>query len=102
MAKSNPKKATGGERKLVSSKEGKQYIYCNHFGIAQSPFDVRLTFAEITDVTNDTVEVRERVQVTMSLPFAKIVSEMLSDRVKAIEEAHGPIANIADEGKKKD
>lgn len=102
MAESKPKKATGGEKKLVSLKEGKQYVYCNHFGIGQSPFDVRLTFAEITEVTDDTVEVRERVQVTLSFPIAKIVSNMLSNQVKAIEEAHGPIGNIADEGKKKD
>ncbi len=102
MAKSKPKEATGGERKLVISKEGKQYVYCNHFGIGQSPFDVRLIFSEMTDVTDDTIEVRERVQVTLSFEIAKIMSNMLSTQVKVIEEAHGPIGNITDEGKKKD
>lgn len=102
MAKSKPKEATGGERKLVILKQGKQYIYCNHFGIGQSPFDVRLTFGEITEVADDTIEVREQVQVTLSFQIAKIVSIMLSKQVKAIEETHGPIGSIADEGGKKD
>ncbi len=102
MAKSKPKEATGGERKLVTSKEGKQYVYCNHFGIGQSRFDMRLIFADIIEVTDDTIEVKERVQVTLSFPMAKLVSIMLSDQVKAFEDAHGPIGDITDKEKKKD
>lgn len=102
MAEVKKKKSAAREIKSIAPKEGKQCVYSNHFGVSQSPFDVRLTFGEITDVTDGTVEVTQRVQVTLSLPFAKIVSDMLANQMKGVEIAleQSQAGDIVGEGKK--
>ena len=86
MAESPQKKL-----ELIRPKDGIPCVYTNHIRIGQTVYDLRVTFGEITEVTEEKFEVTERVQVTMSWLEAKVLSEFLSGHIRIFEERNGPI-----------
>jgi hypothetical protein len=91
MTESTQKKTTVRKLELIRPKDGIPCIYTNHIRIGQTVYDIRITFGEITEVTEERFEVTERMQVTMSWLEAKILSEFLSSNIRVFEERNGPI-----------
>jgi hypothetical protein len=70
---------------------GLPLIYTNHFMVGHTVFDLRVIFGEVTDVTDQSVEVTQRAHVTMSWLEAKALAESLAVYVKDYETRNGPI-----------
>jgi hypothetical protein len=93
MLGKKPKSTPVPQRKmeLIRPTGGIQCVYVNNYSIGQTLFDLRFVFGEITDVTNERIEVTQRVQVTMSWLEAKSFSEHLARFVKTFEDKNGLI-----------
>jgi hypothetical protein len=76
---------------LVRPKDGMAFFYANHFQLGQSSSDVRIVFGEITNVTDQAVEVTQRAQVTVAWLQAKVLAEFLTAHIRLFEERNGPI-----------
>jgi hypothetical protein len=76
---------------FVKHSDGILYTYTNNFSIGYTVFDLRLVFGEVTDVTEQKIEVTQRVHVSMSWLEAKALTESLAAYVKNYEDSYGPI-----------
>ena len=52
---------------------------------------MRVVFGEITNADEKSVEVTQRVQVTLAWLEAKVLAEFLTSHVRLFEERNGPI-----------
>lgn len=75
----------------VRPKEGMLSVYSNHIALGQTPMDVRIVFGEITDVTEEKIEVTQRVQVNLSWLETKALKEFLTAYVAQYEDRNGTI-----------
>lgn len=66
-------------------------VYANNVQIAQTVFDLRFVFGEVGFTDKESVEILQRVSVTMSWLEAKVFSEFLASYVRSFEERNGPI-----------
>ena len=93
-AKSEPTAAAAQmtrKTELVRPRDGMQYFYANQFQLGQSSSDVRIVFGEITNVTEQVIEVTQRAQVTVAWLQAKVLAEFLTAHIRLFEERNGPI-----------
>ncbi len=79
------------EWQFQEEKDGLKRCYANHFMLAQTGYDLRLTFGEIIDVTGAMVTVEQRAQVTLSWLEAKNLSQWLQSTIANHEEDNGLI-----------
>jgi hypothetical protein len=88
-----PVAAPAPQRKMefIKPPEGMLHIYTNNFSVGQTVFDLRLVFGELTDIDDKSIEVTQRVQVTMSWLEAKALAESLLVYVQNYEQQYGPI-----------
>jgi hypothetical protein len=76
---------------IIRPKDGLASFYANHLHLGQTTCDVRLVFGEVTNADDKSIEVTQRVQITMAWLEAKVLAEFLTSHVKLFEERNGPI-----------
>jgi Protein of unknown function (DUF3467) len=73
------------------AQDGIQYFYANNLSLGTTPFDVRIVFGEVIDISADKVVVEQRAQVAMSWLEAKVLGEFLRANVEAYEQKNGTL-----------
>lgn len=76
---------------IVRPKDGLACYYANHYQLGQTACDVRLVCGEVTNADDKSIEVTQRVQITMAWLEAKVLAEFLTSYVRVFEERNGPI-----------
>ena len=61
-------------------------FYANNTQVAISPYDLRLTFGQVADLTDKGVTVEPQTMVLMSLDHAKAVRDLLISQLDKYEE----------------
>ena len=74
------------------NEKGPRYesFYCNNVAYAMSPVDFVFTFGEVINTGTD-IYVEQRARVTMSPAQAKVLRDILSERIKIFESNVGEI-----------
>ena len=66
-------------------------VYANNVTLYVSRWDLKFSFGEIKDVTDEKLRVNERVVVVMSPQHALAFAETLNKNLKTYEDHFGPI-----------
>ncbi|MGD0974820.1 MAG: DUF3467 domain-containing protein [Candidatus Korobacteraceae bacterium] len=66
-------------------------VYSNNVAIGSTAFDVRIIFGEVLDTHGGELVIEQRVQVTMAWLEAKLLKDILTQRIDGYEKANGPI-----------
>ena len=66
-------------------------VYANSVCTAKTPYDLRLTFGEVTGVEDSTIMVENRAVATMSWSKIKVLINTLTAEVAAFEAINGEI-----------
>lgn len=75
----------------VEPEDGRLLVYANNHMIAVTAYDIRVLFGEVVGVTDEKIEIEQRVQVTMTWLQAKYLMENLLQRIAAFEKLNGEI-----------
>jgi len=78
----------------VEPEDGRQIFYCNNHQVGWTAHDIRLLFGELVEITETSVEIEQRVQVTMSWLQAKYLMRTLQERISAYERLNGEIKDV--------
>ena len=73
-------------------REGIPRVYANQIQFAKTPFDLRLTFGEIIEVSEDTILIEDRAVITLGWAKVKNLAEFLQKKVEEFESLNGPIS----------
>lgn len=68
--------------------------YSNYVGLSISPLDVRLAFSEIVGFEGEQLLLEPHAFVTMSLPTAKALLQVLHKNISVFEERFGTIPAV--------
>jgi hypothetical protein len=83
------------ERTVIHrEKPDMQRVYSNIVTGAQTCWDFRLTFGEITQVSETEVVVEDRVVVTLGWSQAKVLRDFLAESIATIEGINGEIKPV--------
>jgi len=66
-------------------------VYVNNAAIAFSSFDMSISFGEIIGEENGQSVIEESVQIILTREFAKVLTELLVNNLKAFESQFGEI-----------
>lgn len=75
----------------IKPEGGIHLVYANHFQVANTVFDLRVIFGEVTNVNEKMVEITQKCQVTLSWLEAKALAAALRAYVDSYEVQNGPI-----------
>ena len=91
----NPEELTKAVRREVKRSDTFLSMYGNEVQIQTSPWDVRLVFGELGDMSlgadSPTMNVKQVGEVRMSIPLDKKLSEILSQQLTAYESKFGSV-----------
>jgi hypothetical protein len=85
------KSSTLNDVQFKNAPEGLKRVYSNTCGTQHTPTDIRITFGEVTEVSQHLITVENRVVVTVPWSHAAELIRLLQAHVAAHEEANGPI-----------
>ena len=68
-----------------------QTIYCNNTQVTVSYFDMKIMLGEVAAVTDESLEVTDKVAVYMSLEHAANLHRLLGEQLQMYVERFGPL-----------
>jgi hypothetical protein len=66
-------------------------LYANNAIVASSYFDLMIAFGEVLGLEGDTLNVEQKVKVTMAMPHAKLLALLLMHQINLYESNFGEI-----------
>jgi Protein of unknown function (DUF3467) len=101
-AKVTKKTKDGSESRTLrvnrSTDESCRTIYCNNTQVAVSYFDFKIQFGEATSVTEDSLNVLDKVAIYMSPEHAGALYKLLGRQLESYTERFGSLRSEPGEG----
>ena len=79
------------KRTMESVRDENPPVYANNVTLEMTPWDFKLRFGEVVEITEEKLRVLERVTVVMSPQHAVALAEVLARNILAYEKNVGPI-----------